>query len=691
MTYFRVLGLCTVAVTFFCTAVLAQLPTGEFQEWDLGADWCPYNIAVTLNQSIYVIHDDADPSDGLVGKVFEIKRDGTTLEHVPSVQANFNAIARGPDNTVWITDSYWDDTTGTGNRLWKMRPNEPPAPFVRFGYLALPDSFGLPADPYGVSVDSDGIVWFACQDSDDPGIGRYDPVTGLWLRYPLPADSRIGVPVEIAFDGDGDVWFTIREWGPANKAGLGKLEVGSNPYKYFTRVWVDDGGGGVFPAACRDVFGFAGRPRNPWEVHVVDGRVWYTDKTAACLVRFNPSDGTFSCFSMPTRDAGGWPTPWDAHYFDVAPDGLFWLAAFGWDAMGTYDRATGSFAHFPLDHGANPIGIAVDKWTLSWTGHAWVVETGTGRVGRFIPLPDSDSDGIPDDIDMDPRSLSDAFRVGTTTGTIDRGDQDIGCVITHTPEGDGVRVFTGCDGAGAPATVTVPCAPDLIVEAIDPCDSVDVRCGSASVRVQSGPVVAKLNGWMEVGLPSGAEMTATEDGEGALNIANLSDQETITLAYEGQTEALAPGQSFEVVNVSVDVKPGSCPNPLPLPKESGHAEGKFPIAILGTGELDVTRIDPATIRMSREGVEGAVAPIRHGYEDVATPFEGDMSACHDLKGDGLVDLTLKFKRKELAEVLDLDEKEGETIPLAVVGNLYEKFGGTAIAGQDCVTIKVKKK
>lgn len=38
-------------------------------------------------------------------------------------------------------------------------------------------------------------------------------------------------------------------------------------------------------------------------------------------------------------------------------------------------------------------------------------------------------------------------------------------------------------------------------------------------------------------------------------------------------------------------------------------------AILGTSALDVTEIDPSTVRL--EGV----APLRFNFEDVATPFE----------------------------------------------------------------------
>lgn len=78
------------------------------------------------------------------------------------------------------------------------------------------------------------------------------------------------------------------------------------------------------------------------------------------------------------------------------------------------------------------------------------------------------------------------------------------------------------------------------------------------------------------------------------------------------------------IQVSVDIKPGSCPNPLRLPKVGSEIMGKLPVAILGTQDFDVTKIDPASIRLTREGVEGEVAPIRSAYGDAATPYDGEL-------------------------------------------------------------------
>jgi hypothetical protein len=144
--------------------------------------------------------------------------------------------------------------------------------------------------------------------------------------------------------------------------------------------------------------------------------------------------------------------------------------------------------------------------------------------------------------------------------------------------------------------------------------------------------------------------------------------------------------------VYVDIKPGSCPNPLRLPKRVKDAQGKLPLAILGTGDLDIMTIDPATIKITRE-CEGCepVEPLRWAYEDVATPFEGELCDCHELGPDGYMDLTFKFRRKRLAKNLKLYDVAGETIPLTITGNLKEESGGTPIEGEDCVRIKVKKK
>lgn len=150
------------------------------------------------------------------------------------------------------------------------------------------------------------------------------------------------------------------------------------------------------------------------------------------------------------------------------------------------------------------------------------------------------------------------------------------------------------------------------------------------------------------------------------------------ILYIGSTK----GKLYAFGPVYVDIKPGSCPNPLNLKNK-----GILHVAVLGTVNFDVTTVDPETIllKLNPEDEEG-VAPIRWNYEDVATPFEGELCDCHDLNGDEYMDLALKFTTQKLVEILGLEEFAGETISLTITGNLKEEEGGTPIEGEDCVWI-----
>jgi len=103
------------------------------------------------------------------------------------------------------------------------------------------------------------------------------------------------------------------------------------------------------------------------------------------------------------------------------------------------------------------------------------------------------------------------------------------------------------------------------------------------------------------------------------------------------------------------------------------------VAILGTEDLNVFDIDVASIRL--EGV----SPIRSGYEDVATPFEGEICECHELGADGYLDLTLKFTIQEIVEAIG-DVNDGDVVILTISGKLYDERD---FQGADCIVI-IKK-
>jgi hypothetical protein len=133
--------------------------------------------------------------------------------------------------------------------------------------------------------------------------------------------------------------------------------------------------------------------------------------------------------------------------------------------------------------------------------------------------------------------------------------------------------------------------------------------------------------------------------------------------------------------VYVDIRPGICPSALDI-----NSAEIIKTAILGTGDFDVSDIDPETIRLTRDGSQ--VAPLEWKFNDVATPYGGEPCNCHDLGKDGSGDLVLKFDAQDVIEQLDLGEHVGETIPLTIIGNLSDGVA-TPIEGQDCVWVKTE--
>ena len=142
----------------------------------------------------------------------------------------------------------------------------------------------------------------------------------------------------------------------------------------------------------------------------------------------------------------------------------------------------------------------------------------------------------------------------------------------------------------------------------------------------------------------------------------------------------------EALAAALDIRPGSCPNPLNF-----RSRGVLPVAILGTASFDVRDVDLSSVRIARlNGRGGSLAPIEGPpgphptFEDVGTPFLGSDCDCHSAGGDGFEDLVLHFEIETLVETLVLAcELPGAVVALEVSGELLD---GTAFAAMDCVRI-----
>jgi hypothetical protein len=138
---------------------------------------------------------------------------------------------------------------------------------------------------------------------------------------------------------------------------------------------------------------------------------------------------------------------------------------------------------------------------------------------------------------------------------------------------------------------------------------------------------------------------------------------------------------------AVDIKPGSCPNPINV-----KSRGVIPMAILGGPGFDVRAINASTIVLGvldeSQNLK-TVQPIRIAIEDVGTPYnpllpKDDRLDCNQLYGDRITDLTLKFDTQKVVEAFDLlNEEDRSTQEWFLMFNLND---GKVMVGSDIVWI-----
>jgi len=214
-------------------------------------------------------------------------------------------------------------------------------------------------------------------------------------------------------------------------------------------------------------------------------------------------------------------------------------------------------------------------------------------------------------------------------------------------------------------------------------ESLDIE----TITVKRGGADVEVDWFVEIA----TELLATQNADGSWPWDPWGDNILSTIWALLTLERIAPPPPPPSdIPVPIDIKPTSCPNPLNV-----KDRGVLPVAILGTEDLDVTQIDPATVELEH------VAALRWALEDVAAPYPGDFSKpldredCWTEGPDGFMDLTVKFDAQEIVAAIEARLErplaDGEVLTLKLTGNLLEEFGGTAIVGRDVVWIKAKGK
>ncbi len=129
-------------------------------------------------------------------------------------------------------------------------------------------------------------------------------------------------------------------------------------------------------------------------------------------------------------------------------------------------------------------------------------------------------------------------------------------------------------------------------------------------------------------------------------------------------------ESSDAVTASIDIKPGSCKNPLNV-----KSRGVLPVAILGSSSFEASKIDPSSVRLMD------IPALRSSVEDAA---DGN---CATEGPDGYMDLNVKFDTQEIVSTLD-GVIDNDVVTMTLTGTLLD---GTEFSGDDIVTILVRGK
>jgi hypothetical protein len=312
-----------------------------------------------------------------------------------------------------------------------------------------------------------------------------------------------------------------------------------------------------------------------------------------------------------------------------------------------------------IETGEEPTGVAVDA-----AGKVWATNMGSNNAVRIDPGADPDGLGAVDlTVDLGPEAGP--YNYSDMTGAV--------VVGSTSPQG----FWTVVQDSGRPGYEWGRITWNTEPEGSEP--------QGAEILVEARAADT------EAGLGGQVFQPVTNDQLFSMFGRFIEVRVTLKAAADGTSPVLSDIRiQAAYVEVAVDIKPASCPNPLNV-----EEKGALSVAIVGTEDFDVTQVDPASVTL--EGV----SPLRWSVEDSAIPYEPYLGKrdAHDCleyypgkKGvfDGLPDLVLKFKAREVVAALG-EVSDGDVLVLELEGYLMDEFGGGAILGEDVIIIVTKDK
>ena len=238
-------------------------------------------------------------------------------------------------------------------------------------------------------------------------------------------------------------------------------------------------------------------------------------------------------------------------------------------------------------------------------------------------------------------------------------------------------------GAYIPFVLTTSTLPPVAIAAADPItactnDSIEFDGAASFDQDTVGPGIVTYEWDFDTATDTSGDAVPDNDVDGTGAVVNhvygTAGAITVKLTVtdnEGETDTDFVQVTLELclIEVTVDIKPGSDPNSVNL-----NGNGVVPIGIFGAAGFDVHDIDVATVLAGVDSNDDGVvdpdgaAPVHTGHIE-------------DLDGDGLDDVVFHFREHQLG--IQIDTPGNTIVPILITGQLTD---GTDWAGTDVVRI-----
>ena len=260
--------------------------------------------------------------------------------------------------------------------------------------FVLPDPEG---DPHGLTVDSEGYVYWA--ESDKEHLGQLDPKTGEMKRFPYDETGTLGflgghTPV---LDSQENVWFTIirgdglAKWDRETQ----KIQVWRVPTQYSMPYGMDVGPDdtpvlaelygckvAVFDTETETFQEYPALVEPPCKTRRLgidsQGIIWYGVFSQGKLGKLNPETGEQIEYDMATRFS-------EPYSVKLHPNSdLIWMSDGGvGGAIVLFDSETEEFTYYPT-----PRRSDMPKIDVSADGHVWYSTRALPDGGVGVLYPD---------------------------------------------------------------------------------------------------------------------------------------------------------------------------------------------------------------------------------------------------------------------------------------------------------------